>query len=169
MDNNPPFYNVYGGTQDNNSLGGPARTRNTAGIVNSDWFATNGGDGFKSQVDPLDPNIIYAESQNGGLVRFDKRTGERVGIEPVEDLENFVSFNIAQTCFDISVADEKSPRSYGGSVGYWLVDDIEKAISAAIELGGKVYRGPLRIDEIQRTIAQIVDPYGNVIGLEAEY
>jgi hypothetical protein len=41
-----------------------------------------GGDGFRSQVDPEDPNIIYGESQNGGLARFDKRTGERMGIQP---------------------------------------------------------------------------------------
>jgi predicted enzyme related to lactoylglutathione lyase len=54
-------------------------------------------------------------------------------------------------------------------VGYWLVDDLEAAISAAIKLGGKVYRGPLKVDEVQRTIVQIVDPYGGVIGLEAEY
>ena len=84
LDTNAPFYYVYGGTQDNNSLGGPSRTRHSAGIINADWFVTNGGDGFRSAVDPEDANTIYAESQNGGLVRFDKRTGENVDIPPIE-------------------------------------------------------------------------------------
>ena len=35
-----------------------------------------------SSHDPEDPSIVYAESQYGGLVRFDKRTGEQIGIQP---------------------------------------------------------------------------------------
>lgn len=90
------------------------------------------------------------------------------GIEPVEDLENFVSFRIGDTLFDLSVADKKSPLSTGGSVGYWLVDSLDEAIEKAKSLGADVYRGPLRVDEVQRTIVQIKDPQGNVFGLEAE-
>src|SRR5204863_373556 len=45
-DNSAPFYYVYGGAQDNFNVGGPARTRNANGIVNSDWFVTLGFDRF---------------------------------------------------------------------------------------------------------------------------
>ncbi len=83
VDNDAPFYNVYGGTQDNNSLGGPSRTINNAGIQNSDWYITNGGDGFESQIDPTDPNIVYAQAQYGWLVRYDRKSGEKIGIQPM--------------------------------------------------------------------------------------
>lgn len=82
LDDAQPFYNVYGGSQDNNSLGGPSRTTTATGIVNSDWFITVGGDGFQSQVDTGDSNIVYAQSQHGVLARFDRRTGEALAIQP---------------------------------------------------------------------------------------
>jgi len=84
VDNSEPFYFIYGGTQDNATLGGPSRTRSKQGIVNSDWFVTVFGDGFQTRVDPEDPNIVYSEAQYGGLVRHDRRSGEIVDIQPIE-------------------------------------------------------------------------------------
>jgi len=84
VDNDAPFYNVYGGTQDNATQGGPSRTNNVHGIRNSDWFVTVFGDGFDPVIDPTNPNIIYSQWQYGGLVRYDRRSGERIDIKPQE-------------------------------------------------------------------------------------
>ncbi len=84
-DEGTPFYHVYGGTQDNFTLGGPARTLTQHGIMNSDWFVTLGGDGFQSRVDPKNPDIVYSQLQYGVLVRHDRRSGEILDIQPQEE------------------------------------------------------------------------------------
>lgn len=92
-DNALPFYNVYIGTQDNNSLTGPSRTINSSGINNRDWTFTLGGDGFETQVDWKDDNIVYAQSQNGGLVRYHKKTGEQLFIQPTNMVDTGFRFD----------------------------------------------------------------------------
>lgn len=84
VDQSLPFYYIYGGTQDNNSQGGPSRTTRREGITNEDWFITVGGDGYETVVDPTDTNIVYSQWQYGGLIRYDRRSGEIVDIKPME-------------------------------------------------------------------------------------
>jgi photosystem II stability/assembly factor-like uncharacterized protein len=81
VDMRRPYY-VYGGLQDNGSWGGPSMTRGGPGIINADWFRVGGGDGFYTQVDPTDHNILYTESQNGNMGRLDLSAGTRASIRP---------------------------------------------------------------------------------------
>src|SRR5882724_6736787 len=78
-------YHLCGGLQDNYTWCGPSANQQTIGIGNEEWINVNGGDGFHARIDPSDANIIYVESQDGGLNRRDLRTGESKSIRPQED------------------------------------------------------------------------------------
>ena len=82
VDDAEPFYNIYGGTQDNSTQGGPSRTDNVHGIQNSDWKIVLNWDGHQPATEPGNPDIIYAERQEGNLSRVDITTGEVVDIQP---------------------------------------------------------------------------------------
>jgi photosystem II stability/assembly factor-like uncharacterized protein len=75
-------YHLCGGLQDNNVWCGPSATFDTRGISNADWFTVGGGDGFYAQIDPADPNTVYAESQDGNLLRRNLKTHESRSIRP---------------------------------------------------------------------------------------
>lgn len=82
VNNAEPFYHIFGGTQDNGSVGGPSATDEREGISNKHWYKTLFADGHQSATDPVHNDIIYAETQQGGLHRVDLSTGEQVFVQP---------------------------------------------------------------------------------------
>jgi photosystem II stability/assembly factor-like uncharacterized protein len=82
VDLRKPYW-IYGGLQDNGTWAGPSATRRAGGIANADWIRITGGDGFYCQVDPEAPHLVYAESQYGGLRRFNLQNGEAREIRPL--------------------------------------------------------------------------------------
>lgn len=82
VDNTLPFYWVYGGTQDNNSMGGPSRNISSGGVSSDEWVVTLGGDGFWQAIEDDNPNIVYSAYQYGNIFRYDKLSGERLKIKP---------------------------------------------------------------------------------------
>ena len=117
VDDSTPFYMVYGGTQDNNTQGGPSRTDNVHGIRNADWRVMLGGDGHQPAVEPGNPKIMYAEWQQGNLVRVDTTTGEKVYIKPQpEPGDPAERFNWDSP---ILVSPHKATRLYFASQRIW--------------------------------------------------
>ncbi|MFK7781693.1 WD40/YVTN/BNR-like repeat-containing protein [Psychroserpens sp.] len=169
VDNDYPFYNVYGGTQDNFSIGGPSRVLTNHGITNFDWFITNGGDGFESQIDPENPNIVYAQSQYGYLVRYDKLSGEIMGIQPAErDGEDAYRFNWDSP---LVVSRHQSGRLYFAANKVFRSDDygnswevISDDLSQQIDRNTlKVYDRVVSIDAVAKNGSTSL--YGSVVAL----
>jgi photosystem II stability/assembly factor-like uncharacterized protein len=81
LDNEKP-YHICGGLQDNGSWCGPSQSLTRDGITNEDWNVIHGGDGFYAAIDPVEPWIVYTESQDGYIDRRDLRTGQQRSIRP---------------------------------------------------------------------------------------
>jgi len=136
VDSDEPFYHVYGGTQDNNTQGGPSRTENVNGIVNADWQVILFGDGHQPATDPSNPDVVYCEWQRGNLCRWDRKTGEITYIQPQpgegepEDRRNWDA--------PILVSPHDPARIFFASQRVWRSDDRGDSWRA---LSGDLTRG----------------------------
>ena len=121
VDDTAPFYNIYGGTQDNGSHGGPSQTMYSDGIANSDWWKTLGADGHQSAIEPGNPNITYGEYQQGVLWRVDQTTKETVLIQPqAQEGDPYERFNWDAP---ILVSPHDPTRLYFASQRVWRSDN----------------------------------------------
>jgi photosystem II stability/assembly factor-like uncharacterized protein len=75
-------YRICGGLQDNENWVGPSRTYTKDAIINSDWQALGGGDGFYCTFDQDNPSVIYTESQQGSIHRIDLSNGQVKQLRP---------------------------------------------------------------------------------------
>jgi RimJ/RimL family protein N-acetyltransferase/predicted enzyme related to lactoylglutathione lyase len=78
--------------------------------------------------------------------------------------EFFVEFRLGAHAICLHPADEKSPLTTGGSVGYWRANPFGKTLDHFTSHGAELYRGPLDIGD-GTFICQVKDPFGNVLGL----
>lgn len=121
VDDSLPFYNVYGGTQDNSSQGGPSRTTKSHGIRNNDWFLILDWDGHQPATEPGNPDVIYGQRQEGNLARYHRKTGEYVSIQPqAKPGEPAEKYNWDAP---ILVSAHKPQRLYHASYRVWKSED----------------------------------------------
>jgi photosystem II stability/assembly factor-like uncharacterized protein len=101
LDHRKP-YTIYGGTQDDATVYGPAREWNPSKYDGWKYLwidPWSGGDGCITVVDPLDSNTVYYSSQEGGVRRMDLRTRMSEYAGPGEELRKTLHFNFISPYF----------------------------------------------------------------------
>lgn len=108
-------YHVCGGLQDNYSWCGPSANLITSGITNDDWYNIGGGDGFDTKIDPVEPNIVYTEAQDGNLLRRDLRTGESRSLRPLEENDKVARYRFQWNSPVVLSSHDSKTLYYGGN------------------------------------------------------
>jgi len=152
-------YRVFGGTQDDASVYGPAREwdpRFPDGWSYVWLDAWSGGDGCFTFADPADPNVVYFSSQNGAARRKDLRTGRSVSIRPrpPKDFKGTLRYNFITPYF--ASAHDPKVLYHGGNHIFksgdrgetWSLISPDLSVSAEEErkstAAGAIAESPLR-------------------------
>ncbi|MFC6618968.1 VOC family protein [Deinococcus radiophilus] len=79
-------------------------------------------------------------------------------------VEGFTLLDVGGISLEIVPADAKVSSGAAGTVVYWHTDNFAAELNRLQALGAVLYRGPMAIEEGQQ-MAQVKDPWGNLLGL----
>ncbi len=143
VDMRRPYW-ICGGLQDNNTWCGPSASLDPDGVTNADWFVIGGGDGFYAKFDPSDAGTVYAESQDGHLLRRDLRTNEARQIRP-EPKEGEPRYRFQWNSPIVVSAHDPKTLYYGGNFLFKSTDRGENWTKLSGDLTAGVDRSTLPI------------------------
>ena len=134
-DNSTP-YRICGGLQDNTNWVGVSRTNTKDGIVNADWTPIGGGDGSYCVFDGADSNIVYAESQQGFVFRFDLRSGYTKDLRP-QPTEGQPAYRFHWTSPLIRSRHDPNVLYHAGNRVFRLTDHGNSIVAISPDIGSK--------------------------------
>jgi photosystem II stability/assembly factor-like uncharacterized protein len=75
-------YRVCESLQDNNAFCGPSNALDPNGDPNRAWERVTGGDGMWAWPDPIDPNLVWTDLQDGNVSIFDRTSRRNTFVRP---------------------------------------------------------------------------------------
>lgn len=81
---------------------------------------------------------------------------------------DFTALSINGFLIEVVKADAKVPSGKAGTVLYWEVENLTKALAFFEGIGATLYRGPMKIEH-GLAMCQVEDPFGNLIGLRGPF
>ncbi|MFI6861114.1 VOC family protein [Streptomyces sp. NPDC050421] len=110
--------------------------------------------------------MVFAEDPETSARWWAATLGTEVHVDD-DGTAVYAWLDVAGVEFGFHPLDEQRNRRGGSPVPYWAVTDLDEVRSRLLDAGCTHHRGPLDIgDGTGRRIAQLVDPFGTVIGID---
>ncbi|MGH8042398.1 MAG: VPS10 domain-containing protein, partial [Rudaea sp.] len=117
-------YELCTGLQDNSGWCGPSSSLADNTVSGNDWYTVVGGDGEYVVPAPSNPDIVYADAEDGAIVRFDRKTKQTLFIMPYLHSPGFIN--------DIPTSEQKVRFNWTPPI------DVDPNDANTLYLGGSV-------------------------------